>query len=220
MVVAADNVVGEAIRGGGDVDIVGGIGLDDRVRRLPLDKDGDGAERIHPEIQLFLRRTEILPDPGITEASSQLVESGGRGDQLESTVTQETNEDLARGSLGPDQGADKNVRVEDGAHRGLRRALPLAGPVLRLVGETIRPALSRGTPSKLERFEKACSGGPLELEELLDRNHRRERLALPLDDEVIVPQGNAIQIIAETLPDFHCRDLLRHGTEVYQLLEL
>jgi hypothetical protein len=83
---------------------------------------------------------EILPNPGVTEASSQFVESGGGGDQLESAITQETNEDLTRGPLGPDQGAHHHVRVEDGAHGRLRGA-SLTGPVFRLVGKTIRLGL-------------------------------------------------------------------------------
>jgi hypothetical protein len=79
-----------------------------------------------------------------------------------------------------------------------------------LVGETVGFALGKRSPSRPERLEKMLSGGPLELEKLLDRDHCREGLALPLDDELIVPQGDAIQIFAETLPNLHGRYLLRH----------
>jgi hypothetical protein len=82
--------------------------------------------------------------------------------------------------------------------------------VLGLVGETVRSALGERSPSRPEGLEKVLSGCPLELVKLLDRDHRREGLALPLDDELIVPQGYAIQIFAETLPNLHRRDLLRH----------
>ena len=116
MAVAADDAVGEAIGGGGDVDVVGRIGGDDTAGHFALHKRGDSAERVDPEIEILLLQTEILPDPGITEAASQFVESGGRGDQLEGVVTQETNEEPARRPFGPDQAADHHVRVEDGAH--------------------------------------------------------------------------------------------------------
>jgi hypothetical protein len=83
--------------------------------------------------------------------------------------------------------------------------------VLGLVGETVRFALGKGSSSRPECLEKMLSGGPLELEKLLDRDHRREGLALSLDDELIVPQENAIQIFAKTLPNLHRRDLLCHS---------
>lgn len=119
MAVAADDVVGQAIRGGGDVDVVSRVGRDDTARHFALDNHRKGAERVNPKIELLLRQTEILSNLRITEATSHFLESSGRNDELKSAVTQETNEESARGPVGPDQPADKNVRVEDGAHGGL-----------------------------------------------------------------------------------------------------
>lgn len=81
--------------------------------------------------------------------------------------------------------------------------------MLGLVGETVRFGLGKGSPSRPQRLEKMLSGGPLELVKLPDRDHRREGLAFSLDDELIVPQGYAIQIVAEPPPNLHRRDLLR-----------
>ena len=42
----------------------------------------------------------------------------------------------------------------------------------------------------------------------LDRHQRGQRLALPFNDELVVPQGHPIQHVADSLPDIDRRD---HG---------
>ena len=44
----------------------------------------------------------------------------------------------------------------------------------------------------------------------LDRHQGGQRLALPLDDEFVAPEGDPIQHVANSLPNVHRRDLVGH----------
>lgn len=149
MVVAADDVVGQAIHRRAEIYVVGRIGRDAGAKYLSADNHRDGSEGIDPEIDLLSRQTQILSNLRVTETASQLVERGGRGDQLEGRITEQANENPAGRPLRSDQATDDDVRVEDGAHERLGAGLWYAspGPMLGLVGETIRLGLRRwGSP--------------------------------------------------------------------------
>jgi hypothetical protein len=46
--------------------------------------------------------------------------------------------------------------------------------------------------------------------EPLDRDQGGQWLALPLDDEFVMPKGHAIQHVADALPNVHGRDSVSH----------
>jgi hypothetical protein len=51
---------------------------------------------------------------------------------------------------------------------------------------------------------------PPHLFEPFDGHQRSQGLALPLDDELVVPQGNPIQHVANSLTDIHRRNSVGH----------
>ena len=46
----------------------------------------------------------------------------------------------------------------------------------------------------------------------LDRHQSGQRLALPLDDEFVLPKGDSVQHVSKSLPDIHRRNLICHLT--------
>ena len=60
----------------------------------------------------------------------------------------------------------------------------------------------------LQKQERPGAGKPPHLLQPLDRHQRGQRLALPFNDELVVPQGHPIQHVADSLPVIDRRD---HG---------
>jgi len=75
--------------------------------------------------------------------------------------------------------------------------------VLRFVGEGIRLLLSQGTAAlSLQQVKNVTPCQTIQLLELFDRHHCGERFSLPLDDELVVPQGDAVEDVAQPFSDF------------------
>jgi hypothetical protein len=51
---------------------------------------------------------------------------------------------------------------------------------------------------------------PSHLLEPLDRHQSGQRLTLPLNDEFVMPEGDPIQHVSDSLPDVHRGDLVGH----------
>src|SRR6266542_3330783 len=45
----------------------------------------------------------------------------------------------------------------------------------------------------------------------LDRHQGGQGLTLPLDDEFVMPEGNPVQHVSNSLPDIHRRNLVGHS---------
>jgi hypothetical protein len=63
----------------------------------------------------------------------------------------------------------------------------------------------------IHELKGVSAGKPPHLLKPLDGHQGGERLPLPLDDEFVVPEGDPVQHVANSLPDIHCRDFVGHG---------
>lgn len=83
--------------------------------------------------------------------------------------------------------------------------------MLRFVGDPIR-FLFRKTVvgARLQEFEKPGTRCAIHRLEFLDGNQGSQGLALSLDDELVVAQGDPVQVVAELFPDFQRGDSFCH----------
>jgi len=90
--------------------------------------------------------------------------------------------------------------------------------VLRFVGEAIRLRLREATASlPLENVQDVTSSEEVEPRQLAGRHQRRQRLALSLDDELVVAERYSIEQLSQAFPDLKRRHTLSdHRTQVYQ----
>jgi hypothetical protein len=66
----------------------------------------------------------------------------------------------------------------------------------------------------IHEFESVPARKALHLLESLDRHQGGQRLALPLDDEFVLPEGNAIQHVADALPNVHRGNPVSHRNSI------
>jgi hypothetical protein len=89
--------------------------------------------------------------------------------------------------------------------RGPGGALSLEGKLFNLAFGQCAAFLS------LHEVERLTACESLHLRESLDGHQGGQRLALPLDDELIVSQGDSIQHVSDSLADVDGRNSLRHS---------
>jgi len=187
-----------------------------------LDRIGDGLDLREPNFELLVGETDVFPDVTVARGTPQLVNEPRREHQLERAV-RETIKDPTGRPAWSDERAQQDVRVEDGAdHRLLPTpllfAVPLAAlfarPALRLESEIhgflVGESVARPLLLSLEELLEPLPGGPPHLFQALDRHERGQRLTFPLDDELVVPERDAIEHVAKALPYVERRNLLGH----------
>jgi len=114
--VAADEILGQSVNRSGKIDVVGGIGCDDRPGHLTFNDDRDGLKAVDPEIELRALQLHVSSNPGMAKAAPELFHGGRRNHEVESGVPEKANQDLSRRPFRPNERADDDVRVEDRAH--------------------------------------------------------------------------------------------------------
>jgi hypothetical protein len=94
----------------------------------------------------------------------------------------------------------------------------LACPALSLHRESHRLLVRERTPGlTLQSLEGMTPREPPHLLQALSRDERGERLALALDVELVVPQRNSIEQIADPAPDIFSGHFPRHDPHPLQL---
>jgi hypothetical protein len=148
---------------------------------------------------------EMLPHLAVGERAQHFVHDGWRDYELEPRVAQELLDETAWRARRLDDGADVHIRVEDGANQwllGLAASFPRPLPRGALCLEREFEGLllgDRGTAPLIEEFQRMPSRVSTHLLEALNRHKRGERLALTLDDKLIVPESHAVEQVADPL---------------------
>ena len=169
------------------------------------------------EPELSIDAVEDLAHLGIGEGPQYLVDDLWGNHEVEARAAQESLEHLAWSTAGLDDGADVDVRVEDSPKQGLLDlpasfARPLAGGSLRLERDFERLVFADATVfAALEDFRRMPPRESAHLLQSLHRYERGQRLAFALDDELIVPESDAVEEIPDPLANLDCGDLLGHG---------
>jgi hypothetical protein len=185
--IAGYDMTRPALESRSDVLVVIGIVAD--TGEFPFrDHIGQDDEVLEPELSVYPSHNSThLPIP---ERSQNLLDDGRREHDLEISLTQESLDEAPWRSCGLDDRADVDVRVEDGAEQCylVRRR----GFRTRLRAERCAPsAISSACPSVTELcfcFSRTSSMPPSEPSHLLqplDWDQRSQRLAFPLDHELV-----------------------------------
>lgn len=89
--------------------------------------------------------------------------------------------------------------------------------MLGLIAESVGGCLRAQARLALEDPKQMPTRRALELLQFVDRNHGCERRAFALDDELIVPESDSVQKVAEAPPNFEAGNCFGHDDLPYQL---
>ena len=187
------------------------VGENDSSGGFSLDYDRQSAQAGNESVEPLGGEPEARVDFRIVESLAKLHEDGRRRNELKRALLDEPVDDLPGRALGPKQRTDDDVGVQNRAnHRAL--LCPLASsPAPGFVREPVGILLRDASGSRPNGLEETLPGHSFEFFELLDRHHRCQRFAFPHDNELVVSQSDAVEVVAELLPDLHGRDAPGHG---------
>lgn len=209
--------------GRGEHHVVIRVTYDARDSSGVVDQVGKGHEVDEPQVD-FLRAQDIPLDARESESPFHLGDNGWREHEVEGVSPKEVGDDLPRRAARTNHGTDEHVGVEqDPGQRSPARSRPAAHLVselparcaLGLEGEVHRLVVGQPIAGALrlavEHGQGVRASEPPHLLEALDRDQGRHRLALALDDELVLPQGDTVEKVTDALANVQSGHGLGHG---------